>query len=202
MSGRGHLATDLALAPGSRCAVANYASRNPWIDLRELAQEASLAALEARRSWRPDGGTSHDLWEAWIVGQALSRFVAEARCPVSLPKRKGKPWLEATSSQRLSLIVRSSASGSCCYVDAPEIAQKSVEQHEPLEDFLDLERAISKLRGVLSSASQSAREVLLGEQKSAAVAERAGLSRREVYYQTELAMRALRAAFCSSSEEV
>jgi len=192
MSPRGHGAeagrAELEFSSGSRNAIRNYASRNPWIELRELEQEAAVAALEARRDWRPDGGTSIDLWEAWIVGLALSRFVAETRVPVSLPKRKGEAWAAAASSKRVGLT-------SMLYEGRP-VARFAAEQSDPLEDFIDLERAIAKLRGVLSEQSEAARAVLLAEEKSATVAERTGLSRREVYRQTERAVRALRAAFC------
>lgn len=184
-------------APGSRCAVHSYACRNTWIDLRDLTQEASLAALEARRSWRPDGGTSLDLWEAWLVGLALSRFVAERRCPVSLPKRKSASWEAAAASEGVAM---EQFRGGSEYREHRELDRVAVEQYEPLDDRIDIERTTRAIRGLMAAQSPAARAVLLGEEKSAAVAGRLGLTRRDVYEQTARAMRALRAALCPQPE--
>lgn len=170
----------LWLSPGSRCAVRNYAARNTWIDLCDLEQEAAVAALEARASWRADGGASIESWESWIVGLALSRFVAEARVPVSLPKRKGENWREASSAHGVD-------------VDALD----DFAQFEDVEELLDRRRAAAEVRRILDEESEAAKAVLLGEQKSAEVAERLHTSVREVYSQTAEAMRALRAAFAN-----
>jgi DNA-directed RNA polymerase specialized sigma24 family protein len=191
----GHCANSdsMALAPGSRVAVRNYAGRNPWLEQRDLEQEAAVAALEAGQSWRQDGGTSRDLWEAWIVGLALSRFVAEQRCPVSLPKCKGESWDVASGAKRVATQVRTDSGIEC---EHPAVASFAAEQFEPIEDRLDHEHAAAEVRRILAAESEAARAVLLAEEKSAEVAKRMGLPVRQVYEDTARAVRALRAALC------
>jgi hypothetical protein len=171
--------TTLPLAPGSRCAVANYARRNTWLSLDDLAQTAHLAAIEASRHWRADGGASPEWWEARIVAEALSRFVAEARVPVSLPKSKGSSWTTAAASQRADLAD-----------DLPADA-------ELIEDAIDTSRAVAEVRRILAEQSEAARAVLLAEEKSSAVARRLGVSVRRVYDDTRRTVLALRAALAT-----
>ena len=181
------------LSPGSRAALRDYAQRNSWIELRDLEQEAAVAALEAGRRYRPDGGTSTDLWEAWIVALALSRFVAEQRCPVSLPKRKGESWDAAAGAKRSALQV---TGGDGTEHENLALARVAAEAFEPLEHRLDRERAMADVRRILDAESEAAKAVLLAEEKSSEVAKRLGLSVRQVYDQSARAMRALRAALC------
>jgi hypothetical protein len=195
------------LADVSCRVVLNYARRNEWIDLHDLEHEASVASLEARQSWRPDGGMSRNIWEARLV--ALSRFVAEERSPVSLPKYKGNTWEEASRAQRIS--IEGNAGGSCNSDnthgetpasgrrDSPDVARVAAEQFEPLEERIDLARAALAIRRVMDEQSAAAAAVLLGEEKSSAVADRLSMPTRDVYEQTARAMRALRAAFCPTS---
>lgn len=180
------------LADVSCRVVLNYARRNEWIDLHDLEHEASVASLEARRSWRPDGGMSRNIWEARLVGLALSRFVAEQRVPVSLPKYKGDSWQAAAGATGVALHVTGAAG---VERERPDVARVSAEAYESPEERLDLARASLAIRSVLDQHSEAARAVLLGEEKSAAVAERLSVPTREVYEQTARAMRALRAAF-------
>jgi DNA-directed RNA polymerase specialized sigma24 family protein len=183
------------LAAGSQIAVANYAARNSWLDLCDLQQEAALAALEASRTWRPDGGSTREQREAWVVALALSRFVAEQRCPVSLPKRKGESWRAAASTRRVD--VEADQDGeSRPGQDHPDVARVAAERFQPLEDILDTERASAELRRILDEESVAARLVLLDEERSAVVAERLGVPVRDVYAQTKRAMLALRAQLC------
>jgi hypothetical protein len=170
------------LAPGSRCAIRAYARRNPWLDLRDLEQEAALAAL-----------TADHLWEARIVAIALSRFVAEQRCPVSLPKSKGESWQAASATRRAPLTVPTEAGGE---YELPELAHVSAEHWEPMEERLDRERAHAEIRRILDAESEAARAVLLNEEKSSEVARRMVLSVRQVYDDTLRAKRALRASLC------
>ena len=192
MSARGHVQA-AALAPGSRAAIRNYAQRNPWLSLNDLSQEAAVAALEAGQRWRPDGGASRDWHEARIVALALARFVAEQRCPVSLPKHKGESWQAASATTRCALQVPSEGGEER---ENPALARLAAEQCEPLEDRLDRERAHAEVRRIMAAQSEAARAVLLAEEKSAEVAQRMGLSVRDVYEQTAKAMRSLREAFC------
>lgn len=185
------------LAPGSRRAVATYARRNPYLDIRDLAQEASLAALEAGRTWRT-GGASSDLYEAYAVAQRLSRFVAESRSPVHVPDHKGKVdsedrrrYEEAAMAPRVPVTVAGPAGSR----DAHELVSLAAEQWTHMEDRLDAARAAAEVRRILDAESEAAKAVLLGEEKSASVAERMRMSRAEVYAQTARAVRRLRAAF-------
>ena len=178
---------------GAHVAIRRYARRNPWIELGDLEQEAAVAALEAGPRWRPDGGTSRELWEAWIVGLALSRFVAETRVPVSLPKRKGESWQAASAAKRSALWLIAEDGE---FIENPSVARAAVESFEPLEERLDRERAAAEVRRILDAESEAAKAVLLAEEKSAEVAKRLGLSVRQVYDDTARAVRALRAALC------
>jgi len=164
------------LGPGSRAAVRRYHALNPWLDRGDLEQEAIVVAIEASATWREDG-TTIDLWVAWKVGLRLSRFVAEQRCPTSLPKRKGASWREAACATRA------------------ELTGETPDTSESPDDALDRARAAAKVRAILEQATDAARAVLLAEEKSAAVASRLGMSVRQVYDQTARAMLALRAAF-------
>jgi DNA-directed RNA polymerase specialized sigma24 family protein len=170
--------------------VAEYASRNNWICRDDLTQEAYVASLEASRTWRPEGGKTRERWEAYLVALALSRFVAEQRSPVSLPKRKDESWHAAASMRRESLTMPRGSD------ESPEVAAVAADQHEPLEDFVDLDRAVKRLRLVLDGQSEVAWSVLLGEEKSSSVAKRTGVPTRDVYDQTRRAIVALRSAFC------
>jgi non-ribosomal peptide synthetase component F len=140
------------------------------------------------------------------VALALSRFVAETRCPISLPKHKGVKgssngkegkrdrWAEAAAMRRESLIAWMQNGGAAEY-DHPGVAHAAAEQFSPIEDRIDMARAAAEIRRILAVESEAAKAVLLAEEKSAEVAKRLSLSRREVYEQTAQAMRALRAAF-------
>lgn len=174
------------LAPGSRAVVARYRRINPWIPIADLTQEASLSALEASR-------TNKSQWEIRLVAIALSRFVAEARCPVSLPKHKGESWQAASGTRRSPLQVTSEGGEQ---IESHALAQVASEQFTPLEDVLDRERAMASVRRILDEESEAARAVLLAEEKSAEVARRLGLSVRDVYEQTAAAVRSLRASLC------
>lgn len=184
-----------SLGHGCRAVVANYARLNAWLDIRDLEQEATVAALEARADWRQDGGSSRDLWEAWRVGLALSRFVAAQRVPVSLPKRKDRSWQAAAAAQRVPLEVSSRGGSEIPETrEHPDVARLDAERFEPMEAQLDTERAVAEVRRILAAESEAARAILLGGDKSAAVAARLCMPRRQVYEQTARAMRALRAA--------
>ena len=180
------------LAPGSGCAVRNYAIRSPWLDRRDIDQEAALAAVEAAQTWRADGGASRDWYEARIVALALSKLVREAISPVSLPDASKVAWQAASASRRAPLTVPSDDGGE---YDHPDLAAVAAEQFEPLEDLLDRERAMAEIRRILAEQTEAARLVLLAEEKSAEVARRMGVSIAEVYADTKAAVRALRLAF-------
>lgn len=186
------------LAPGSRCAIAAYRRRNAWLDPRDLEQEAALVALEAGRDWRPDGGTTRDLWEAWRVGLALSRIVAETRCPVSLPKRKGESWDAASASVGASLTVQAPDGGER---ERPALEQLAADQHEDAESVIDRARAVVAVRRIMASQPPAARAVLLDEERPAAVAARLGMTPTEVYRATCKATRRLRAALRIDEEQ-
>ena len=170
------------LSTGSRCAIHAYARRNPWIELRELEQEAHLASL-----------TADPLWQARTVAIALSRFVASQRCPVSLPKHKGESWQAASGARRSPLQVTAEDGEE---LESSGLARVASEQFEPLEDRLDRERMAAEVCRILAEQSEAARLVLLAEEKSSEVAHRLGISAREVYEATASAMRALRAELC------
>jgi len=191
-SARSRVSTSaLPLGPGSRRAVRNYAAINRWLDPRDLEQEAAVVALEAARTWEPDGGTSRDLWEAWKVGLALSRFVAEQRVPVSLPKYKGESWHEAASALRECLEVGLPGGVG----ENPELARLAVESYEAPENVVDMRRELDAIRRLLDEAEPAARAVLLEEEKSSVVADRMGIPTREVYDRTRRAIVVLRSAF-------
>lgn len=201
--------TAQSLAPGSRVAIRNYASRNRWLPVEDLEQEAALAALEAGRVWKPDGGTSRELWEAWIVAQALSRLVAETRVPVSLPKHKGESWKEAAACRRAEVEARpyylegtsEYATGEPTGEDPKTLARLAFLAWIPMEDRLDAERSAAELRRLMAGEPEVARAVLLGEEKPAVVAERTGTPVARVYAQTLLAMRHLKVALCPREVE-
>lgn len=151
---------------GVRNVILAYALRNSWLDRRDLEQEAALAALTADPGWEPR-----------VVALALSRFVAEQRVPVSLPKSKGASWCAAAIATRVELDD-----------DMPELA-------ETPEERIDRERALARIRAIMAEQTEAARLVLLAEENRAAVAARLRVSVCEVYQATRQAMRALRAAF-------
>ena len=188
---RDGVASDFQLAPCA--AVRRFARINPWIDRRDLEQEAALAALEARSSWR-EGGVAPDSWEARMMARRLSRFVAENLSPVSLPPGT-RSWEVARRSR--------STSDDADVFD--RVATDRIDEHR-----LDRQRMAAKVRQILDEESEAARAVLLADEAeaegpgrppiSARVAEKLGLTRRQVYRQTEEAMRALRDAFRSEME--
>lgn len=185
------------LSPGSRAAVRAYARLNPWLDPRDLEQEAAVVALEAASTWR-NGGTSPDLWEAWKVGLALSQVVAAQLAPVTMPKKKGGAVARAWST-------RGPANPREVALDDPDYdghATTLVNEFagatatwEPIEDRIDLERAAAEVRRILAEETEAARAVLLAEEKSHDVAARLGVPVKRVYQETASAMRRLRAAF-------
>lgn len=61
---------------------ANYARRYPSLDIRDMRQEATVAALEARRTWRRGGAPLH-CYQARAAALAVRLYCAKARCPVS-----------------------------------------------------------------------------------------------------------------------
>lgn len=192
------------LAHGSRCAVHGYARLNPWLDLRDLEQEAAVTAIKAGRTWRPDGGTSRKAWEAWKVGLVLSRFAAQARTPVSLPGTKGKKgsaerrhWDEAASAQREPLSVPTAYQGD---VDTRDVASVSAALYEPIEERLDRARALAAAVALLDARHSAAKAVVIDGEKPADVAARMGITRAEVYDHTARALRALRAALHGPEE--
>jgi len=189
----------LRLAPGSRCAVHGYARRNPFIDIRDLEQEAAVTAIEASRTWCPDGGSSREAWEAWKVGLVVSRFAAAARCPVSLPKAKRASWEVASASKAVGLSTPANDVGcdensEADCDESPETARISVESWQPIEERLDRARALATAVELLEARHPAARAVVLDDEKPAEVAARMGLTRAEVYDHTARAMRALRVA--------
>lgn len=194
----------LELAPGSRVAIRNYASRNRWLPVDDIHQEAALAALEAGRDWKPDRGTSRELWEAWRVAEALSRLVAETRVPVSMPKCKHESWKKAAACKRAPTTAShrgDDGEGMDSTEDHPSLAGLASLAWLPMEDRLDTERASAELRRLMAGEPETARAVLLGEEKPAVVAERTGTPVARVYAQTLLAMRHLKAALCPREVE-
>lgn len=179
--------TALQLAPGSRCALANYRARASWIDPRDLAQEAALAAL-----------TAEPRWEARAVALALSQFVASARSPVHVPDSRGA---EGTPTRAAWV---SSAFAGCAPLtvpgdfgrerDSPEMQAAAMREYLPIEDAIDTARAVAKVRSIIAEQYEAARAVLLEEEKSSAVARRLGVSVRKVYDDTRRGILALQAA--------
>jgi hypothetical protein len=180
--------TALPLAAGSRVAIRNYATRNPWIELRDLEQEATVAALEAAQGWRSDRGSCPEQRESWIVALALSKLAREAISPVSLPDAPSVAWGAASSARRAPLRVPSEDGEER---DNPALDHAAAEQFEPAEDRLDRARLMAEVRRILDAESEAARAVLLNEEKSSEVARQMGLSVRQVYDDTLRAMRAL-----------
>ena len=60
----------------------NYSARYWTIDRRDMEHEAVAAALEAERTWRPDGAPL-DCYQARAAALAVRRYCARAACPVS-----------------------------------------------------------------------------------------------------------------------
>lgn len=184
-----------ALAPGSLRAIRSYSIRAPWLDIRDLEQEAAAASLEAARGWRA-GEAPPELWESRLVAIALSRLVAEQRSPVSVPDCRGKEgsrdranWELAAYAGRAPLTVPGDDGGE---IEHPEVARRAAEAWEPIEDQLDRARALAVAVALLEARSEAARAVVLGDEKPAEVAARLGLSRAEVYDEAARAMKALR----------
>jgi hypothetical protein len=119
--------------------------------------------------------------------------VAEQRAPVSLPKRKGESWKAAAGAVRVPLRASAGDDGAG-ERDHPAVASMAGACYQPLEERLDLARAAAEVRRILAAESESARLVLLDQEKSAAVAKRMGLPVRQVYEDTARAVLALRAA--------
>lgn len=190
-----------ALSPRSRAIVATYARLNGWLPLADIQQEAALAALEASATWREDGGTTLGLWVAWKVGLALSRYVAEVRCPTSLPKAKRENWHEAATARRAPLTSRADAGAAghdepaAHDVDHVDVARVAAESWETAEERIDRERAIARIRAIMAEQAEAARQVLLADERPRDVARQLGLAVETVYNETRNALRALRRAF-------
>ena len=180
------------LAPGSRVVIRRYATRSRGVvEICDLEQEAALTALEVER--RPDV-RDRDSYETRAVAVALCKLVAEMRAPVSLPGHMDEAWREAARVRRASLLGRGQ-DGEEQAEDRRELAQVAAEEWEPAEDVLDRERALERIRSAMAEESEAARAVLLGGEKSASVAQRLGMSVRQVYDRTAEAMERLRAVF-------
>jgi hypothetical protein len=158
--------TSAGLTPASRAVVYRWARRNTWLDIRDIEQEASLAALRAP----PDGR------QATAVKFALSRFVARAASPATLPRHHG--WWQA-----LQEISR-------CQLDTDHPGADM-----PADERLDLLKEIARVRSVIARQSEAARRVLLGEERTGAVASALGCCRKTVERHAARAMRDLRAEF-------
>jgi DNA-directed RNA polymerase specialized sigma24 family protein len=158
--------TSAALTPASRAVVYRWARRNTWIDIRDLEQEAALAALRSP----PDGRQSV------AVNVALSRFVAGAASPASLPRHSG--WWQA-----LQGISR-------CQLDTDHPCADM-----PADERMGLIREIARVRSVIARQSEAARRVLLGEERPGAVAASLGCCRKTVERHAARAMRDLRSEF-------
>jgi len=60
----------------------NYAARYWTLDRQDMEHEAVAAALEAGRTWRPDGAPLA-CYQARAAALAVRRYCARAACPVS-----------------------------------------------------------------------------------------------------------------------
>jgi len=156
----------MTLTPAARAVVYRWARRNTWLDIRDLEQEAALAAMRSP----PDGR------QATAVKIALSRFVAGASSPASLPRHHG--WWQA-----LQEISR-------CQLDTDHPGADM-----PADERMDLLREIARVRSVIARQSEAARLVLLGEESPGAVAAALGCCRKTVERHAARAMQDLRAEF-------
>ena len=182
----------LMLAPGSRVVIRRYATRSRGVvEICDLEQEAALTALEVER--RPDV-RDRDSYETRAVAVALCKLVAEMRAPVSLPGHMDEAWREAAGARRASLY-GPGQDGDQQAEERRELARVATEAFEPAEDAIDRERALEHIRSAMARESEAARAVLLEGEKSATVAQRLGMSVRQVYDRTAEAMERLRAAF-------
>lgn len=65
-----------------RAIVNNYCRQYKQLDRRDLEQEATLAALQAARTWKEGSAPLH-CYQARAVTLAVGNYCARARCPVS-----------------------------------------------------------------------------------------------------------------------
>lgn len=134
--------------------------------LPDVLQEATLAVLQAEKSFDPARGE----WAAFAAGAAmlaLRRYTWRNRGPVAPPRpeRGGVP----------AVFVRG------------ELALEDALGHAPAPDAeLHRRRALEQVTGVLKALDTSKRKlgfaVLIGEEEPAAVARRARVPVQEAYY--------------------
>ena len=143
-----------------------------WLDVRELEQEAAVAMLEAKRTWRADGGANLATYQMRAIAIRLKRFVDRERSPVS-----------ASSNYLPNLRGLMRADVRCLDTEADPCARG--------DGHLDMQRAAEELHAIMAMQPAGARAVLLGEDKPAKVARDLGLPVATVYRQTQAARRSL-----------
>ena len=148
----------------ARSIIWGYARRNPWIGIDELAQEAALAALEARRSYDPEKGASEDTYANFAVRCRLYQFIRRQRVPVTAGS--------SNLAQKLDGLQR---------VGVKELYYLWAD-YDDRDRGIDMKRAAAAIRKLLDSMPEGdvAREVLLGEKKPREVAERRRLGVQRV----------------------
>lgn len=143
----------------------------PWIEPQELHQVACLAALEAKRFYRPTMSASWTTYQDTAVRYMLSHCVDRERsAPVNgtladVRRRTSRVGLEALDP----------------WGDDRDLAAD-----------IDIAQAKARLRAILQLAHPAASAVLLHEDKPAAVARRMRMPVAKVYGATLQAKRALK----------
>ena len=147
----------------------NYSARYWTLDRRDMEQEAVAAALEAERTWRPDGAPLA-CYQARAAALAVRRYCARAACPVSGCSRE-----PATAWQQKVV---------------PLSEMTSVE--EPDSHYWR-RRVAAEIRRILYGLPDGrlAKMVLLDEYKPAEVAREERCKLRRVYRATSRAYQAL-----------
>lgn len=153
----------------------NYRTAFYWLDPQDIEQEAALAMVLAARTWTPDGGANLDTYCNRAVAVALYGYCRRTASPVSCSVRYVR---DLAGLSAIGLLPGHKVSS-----PSPERA-------------IDYQRAAEAIGALLATTPRGhlAREVLIDEQKAAAVAERHGVPVRRVYQATNDAMVALRSS--------
>lgn len=133
--------------------VRNYARIYWSLDPKDIEQEAAVAALEAKRTWKSGREAELETYIYRAVALALRRFCRKAISPVSA---------SAGYVAKLSGLV------------ADELDPSHMIHHPNAESMLDMRRAAAAVCAILDEIPE-AKDVLLLEHKSAEVAKNRGI---------------------------
>lgn len=152
----------------ARSLVAKFLRLAPWIEEQELTQVACLAALEARRHYKPDMGASLSTYQAAAIRYMLSHC---------LDRERAAPVQGTLSAIR--------------HTRRADLDSLNGQEDDRALPDLDLATARARLRAILQRAHPAATAVLLEERKPAEVARAMRLPVGKVYQAVLYAKRAV-----------